>query len=595
MLIPPSEIVEVTSKYDAISTGSKLSKIADDLRESISGIEISKNNIEGCWAERAAFLFMVTRNPEQSMWNTYYGPMLSGTSNNGDVWSDPNIHDANAETISYWTMRSEKSKNPSMKARYADLVWDFSKILTGKKPNRDTAILVIDNTLSSLETNTNDFHRNINTSLDRALFLALSIGDEERAVKCAQRTIKYLLSDPCIGNLCFLFDSILLHKNRRELLDNYQDIFIDAFDRFRSGTQPGENDISPHGAENLGNHIADYFKQLGQDEDRFMVFLEIAQLFERRANIGDAFSGLHFRQIAKKYYLLAKDRDSANRMDKESAAKSADAKSELRQVSHKFEISREEIETFQNCFIENGPQNGFLLWIKYFIPNQRKILEQKKKMDSEYPIQGLIGSTIIGNQGLVAQVDDIRGDPEGPMIWETTRTFRLNAPWMNWGLSSLLKNGMSKEDIATFILSSPLFDDDCKNFVHIGLDSYFSENHTTSIHVLIPQIERALRNSLVALGKSPVKSHQTGKGINQFKSMNDILIDDDVRGLLTPDVCIYLLAALAHPKGLNARNAVCHGLWNSDSFNKGTNQLVMHCLLTLAMIRYNEEVEPTGL
>lgn len=592
MLTPPKEIQDVLDKHDKITDGSKLSHIQDDLRGAVSKDQVEEQNHDAWWAERAAFSFILLPKSGKSCWNTVYAPQLSEEYEDGTSFRSPDISEATNDTIEYWKKRATQTQNPSMSSRYADLVWDFCKHVSGEKPQRDFAIIAISGYLASINSHTEDYSRNINSSLERSIHLSLSVNEHSLAIKSIDTAIYYILKNPSIGNFCFLFESVLLHKNRRTISTNAHPAFIKAIEFFNSYTDPGGNDISPFGGESLGNLIAEYYKQIREPEKTIETYRKIAELFERRANLGDAFSGLHFRHIAEKYYGLAKDKKNVFRMRKESADMAVDAKSELRKISHEYEISQEEIATFQKEFTDKGPTSGLILWINYFIPNVKSITEEKLKLDAEFPLQALLGSTIIGKQGLVAQIDDTRGDPEGSTIWEISKRFQLNTLWMNWGLSALLENGLDANSIVRFIHTSPLFDQNCQPMITAGVSLYFEGKHLESIHILIPQIERALRNSLSPLGISPIKPHRSGKGINQFRNMNDILTDNDVRGLLTPDVCLYLLAVLAHPKGLNARNEICHGIWEIDSFNKGMNQRILHCILTIAMIRYSNEAQP---
>ena len=96
------------------------------------------------WAESAAMRFYRRADGEASVWGTTYGPMTSATREDGTPFYAPDIEEANAETIEYWKRRSLESKHPILRARYSDLVWDFSRVVANQKPDVSFARLAID-------------------------------------------------------------------------------------------------------------------------------------------------------------------------------------------------------------------------------------------------------------------------------------------------------------------------------------------------------------------------------------------------------------------------------------------------------------------
>lgn len=59
----------------------------------------------------------------------------------------------------------------------------------------------------------------------------------------------------------------------------------------------------------------------------------------------------------------------------------------------------------------------------------------------------------------------------------------------------------------------------------------------------------------------------------------------DVKRILGENLRMYLLSTLAHNKGLNIRNEVCHGLWTTAEFTKTASERVLHILLSVSMLR----------
>ena len=70
--------------------------------------------------------------------------MGSGTRTGGEQVFWPDIKEIDAEIITNWGTRAKAVHNSVMKARYADLVWDFKKFVTGEKPAVEYARIAID-------------------------------------------------------------------------------------------------------------------------------------------------------------------------------------------------------------------------------------------------------------------------------------------------------------------------------------------------------------------------------------------------------------------------------------------------------------------
>ena len=95
------------------------------------------------------------------------------------------------------------------------------------------------------------------------------------------------------------------------------------------------------------------------------------------------------------------------------------------------------------------------------------------------------------------------------------------------------------------------------------------------------------------MGKPSNKAHRTGRGVMQFKNLNDLLqrAEWSIPGERGEDLRMYLLAMLAHPKGLNIRNAVAHGLLTDSEFDRALSERVLHVLFAVALIRL-ERISP---
>jgi len=101
------------------------------------------------------------------------------------------------------------------------------------------------------------------------------------------------------------------------------------------------------------------------------------------------------------------------------------------------------------------------------------------------------------------------------------------------------------------------------------------------VHVLVPQVEKGLRNITAQLGKPVTKSHPSIAGVSVTINMGDILYSKELAELLGPDLTLYFLALYADPRGMNLRNCVAHG--QLESVTSSLVQLIIHTLLVFGV------------
>ena len=119
-------------------------QIADALRHAANNYqEMPPEDFKGYHAEWAAFLF-IEKPKLDSVWGTYFAPMMTASQNDGTEFRSPDAMDLDCEVVAHWEVRARSVKDPVMRARYADLVWDLKNIVTNERPSHECALIAID-------------------------------------------------------------------------------------------------------------------------------------------------------------------------------------------------------------------------------------------------------------------------------------------------------------------------------------------------------------------------------------------------------------------------------------------------------------------
>ena len=104
-----------------------------------------------------------------------------------------------------------------------------------------------------------------------------------------------------------------------------------------------------------------------------------------------------------------------------------------------------------------------------------------------------------------------------------------------------------------------------------------------AVHLLVPQIENALRVLVETAGKSILKPARGG-GFH-LKVLDDLLREPIITQVFGEDIVFYFCTLLVDQRGWNLRNCVCHGLCDTSEFGPRMSDRIIHVLLCLALVR----------
>jgi len=200
-------------------------------------------------AEAMAFDFWENYHDQITGWGTYYGPMFVFSNADGTATEWPSIKKVTEQIINYWTDRAKTAKHPVLRARYADLVWDFQKVVTNESPHYSIAQIVIDSTIEIAQRNCYTPEVNVIRKLERALSLACALNDNSRIKKIADITIAYedaITDDSKLGLWGFVYDLLFENDKVKLTADQNQKLIDDLEGHLMRASEPtNKEEIDP--------------------------------------------------------------------------------------------------------------------------------------------------------------------------------------------------------------------------------------------------------------------------------------------------------------------------------------------------------------
>jgi hypothetical protein len=556
--------------------------------------DLNEEDWKGFLAERAAFLFG-DRRAKDSVWNTYFSPMMSGKKNDGADFHAPDIRELDMSAVSHWESRAKACSNPVMRARYADLVWDLKHAITGEKPHPEYARIATDAYVEAAAKGLYKYEVGGIAWLGRALDLSRSINDTERINSVVQFMFDFydrVAQFKFAGTWLFLFDNLYGEKiitpaQEARIISNLEGMLAKASDATRTadGVYPT---LDPWSAEAAAERLAKHYRKPNDRANVERVVKAYGTAFEHMAGQANPMMATVWLQPVIERYEQEGLKADAEKLQVLAAEKGKNIASDLKTVSVSVEIKPEDVDKMIDALLGGGSLTKSLSTIgQYFIPKANDARNLLERVRTDAPFLSMFPINIVESGGApVARVGSIDEDTEGRLHMQIGQTINFYQPFLGHALAKLNERyAPTADQILDALCESPLFSETRSDLLREGLLAYQQGDFVKSIHVLVPQVEHMLRHLSGRLGIPARKTVRNHPGITDAKNMNDVLSDERIREKLTEDVWRYLTVLYVDRRGLNLRNDLAHGLIPANGFKKHIADRVFHSLLVLSLMR----------
>lgn len=567
-----SELDQSDENITESSISSKISKITqDDL------------SLEAT-AEKIAFGFYEDYQHKQSGWGTYFGPMMVWVGDDGKVYESPSISSVTEEIMEHWINRSKSTTNPILKARYCGLVWDLSKAAIDKNPDYTIAIEYVNALLDITDKDLCKHPSEAIKKIIRAYKVAVGLNNSDLINRCIESAINLedrIAEDGKAGLWGFCFDLFVLGKSKYLSEDQREKLIEDLEQRLIRLSE----DSSPWGCESAGVRLADYYRVKGNKEEVTRVVKVVGKSFEDACDDVAPIQASSWLQHVHDLYISYNMKDDAERITKKITEIGPKVVDSMQSFSHSIEIPKEQLDAYLDSMTNGGLENTLIRIAAHFIPKKNQLEEQVLELAKNYPLTYLFTKTLQDHKGRpIATIGSVEDDLEGHVIHQLSSNLNTNAFFLRHSFKKALEvYDINVQDLTDFIFKSPLFEETKQDIIHAGLRAYLNQDYISAIHILVPQIEAAIRTLVELTGGATLRS--TRQGGLQLRTLDDLLRDEKVKECFGIDLSFYFRILLTEQRGWNIRNDVCHAISPSGAFSPSTADRIMHVILCLAQVR----------
>jgi hypothetical protein len=541
-------------------------------------------------AEIMAFEFSDRTWEHDNARSTYYGPTTFFPNQDGTVSDHPSITPA---MLKYWQRRASETNNPVMKSRYSDLVWDFSKTVTGKGASVTVAHTTIESTISLAARHAHKHDIDVFRKLQRALSLALGINDSVRVAQVAQCIIDHetaVAEDNKPGLWGYSFDFLLLNKKVPLSTEQENKIITDLENRLkRVADASGDKKPDPWAAQAAATRLASLYRQTNRPDDVRRVLTLYGAAFEKHCETGTPLQISFWLQQVHAVYLQYGLNEDAERIACKIRDVGPDVVADMKEVSYTTEVPAKKLKQYVDGLTEGSLPEVLVRLAAHYLLRKDKVGDQLRDLAGKAPLSFLFGEQPLDHKGRpIANVGSLEDDLDGNIVHQMSQNMVISSSFLHHVLAEIIKKfNMTADNLLDYIYESPLFQDEKRAIIKAGLSAYFEENHLVAIHLLVPQIEEAIRHFIEITGGSVLKQSRDG-GL-QLKMLDELLRDERVSDVFGGDAAFYFRVVLSDQRGWNVRNNVCHGLLPSQDFNHVISERLLHVLLRLALARPAQE------
>lgn len=591
------EYHSLTDVWDYFDDIERKNFLSSDIVIAINGLPESILSSDNCRYESLAFNF--SENSSNRHWNLYYGPQFTFIKN--DTQEEvciPSLNDITPEIIEYWEGRSQVVKNPLLKMRYTGLVFVFKKKLFNVEPDYRSIKLGHINALFEVVNGDYCHHKSIILGYaERALELSIGFNNRELQDKSVDVFYnahkRYLQNDMHPGIWGRIMQSLIKH---RPYFAKYEDEIIqeqlDRYERLKE-LALAEGSVTDKYAHILSDQVdllADYYHSLGANDKVEPLLERLLAAIKLSINARGGLWGQGMLQRMQDRYRKYGFDKMANRLFVDLSDLGELTLNEMHPVSVSVPLDKGLIDAFFDDALSGTVREILLYYMSYYIPSYKNEIIRMKEKAKQTPLLDMISMMTIDSSGSAISKVGVGPDAERQKLSHSMyENMRYTAFFMHLHVMKMKENEiMTKDNLLEILETSPLISNDRKNIVERGIQAYIDEDYLVSCHLLVPQLEAAIRRLFALNGVSIMRQKLNPIEGSEYISLDTLLSSEDAISFMGKDIANYLRNLLTDQYGWNIRNQLSHGLLGTSSFNSVMADRVVHAFMLLGIFKLQE-------
>lgn len=349
----------------------------------------------------------------------------------------------------------------------------------------------------------------------------------------------------------------------------------------------GTGEVSdPWSAKDVAYRLATYYRRKGRKDDVRRVLMTPGRAFEELAKTAMPMVGAAWMRDMYDLYREFGLTAEAEALDPLLAELGQKTKGDLRPITRDVEIPRERFEEVAKAVSGSDLSNSLSLVARAFLVDPERAEQDVLRLAKEAPLHAVLPQVYLDARGRAeSEVGGVDDDIQGRVVAQMRdRMGTVDAVFLRHAIRTVIERFTpSATALTDCLFQSPVFEAPQRGLVERAMQAYLDDDWAAFAHLVVPQLEQAVRTLVIKLGGSHLAPRRGG-GLN-LRPLDDLLRDSKVDALLKPKFCRYLQVVLTDQRGLNLRNAICHGYLPADQFGQLLADRLFHVLVFLGQLR----------
>ena len=518
-------------------------------------------------------------------WGIFFGPSLEGQQEDGTPVTVPRRSILDEAAVRCWEKRLITVQHPVLRARYADAIWEVSKLLAtpGPKPVSFARTAIDAYRAGACDQLTHHSY----FDLDRALGLSIEVNDAERINACCEDLLALAegAEQSAIGDWVAAARSFLPH---RKVAEAY---LLRALAGLEARLSAASTEGNFYAADTASELLVELHERNGSKDEMKRVLSMFGDTVLRGTRTVAPMVAIHWLENAaarlesKNLYAEAE----ALRLEVEKRA--PDALSSMASFQTELKIPADELERELDRITDvTNPIRAVVRLAYALIPNRASLEAGAREIAEASPLLNLISQSLIGSDGLQrASVGPIEKDLEGRTMVHSVHHLMLNAEFFWVGYARIKERfpNFAISEVAEFCKHSELVTPEMHKDIEDALIAFDQRKHKEAVQSFITQLEPMLRGLLKLLEIPQHKGVRRHHGLTEAKNINDVLCDPRVEEALDENLHFFIRAVYIDKRALNLRHEYAHRGLQPHGYNQVIASLAVITLIALGSMGWH--------
>ncbi len=570
-LVPPTSINQLLETHERDVRPLAEIELQAALRRALASAgELSLEHKRGAWAEVAAFHFAPADGEDRAPWGSYFRPIRTAVNKEGQTVHSPNAGDIDETILKYWEWRANTTPHPLLRARYADLVWEFGQRSQAERTNLQFAWLAFDAYLDTVQQYLVEHEPQAWRFIHRAFEIAVHINDRARVARAKSALFAYTREQVRRGQLSMWWkpDEIAFGHGEIELTaGETQELLVGLENALtRSSNFDNREHYDPWQALEAADRLIRHRQRLEQPRQAMRTLRVAGGAIEKAAEVSSAKLAIGWlEELLRRYRQLGMQAEAEN---------------------VEATIAKRRGEDALAAVDGAGAQSA--------AANSTEAAERGTGSSLEDALARLVQSFLIKEDALAAaaQSSDF-GAPEGQTAHRefSARTIQAAAEMLAQNSPILLasldrirqRHGLDPTQLISVLGQSALFAPTRRRFLQDAAAAWLAGDWVKAIYLFVPEVDLALRDLLAGLGASVTRVRAGGR--SEQVDMQEVLNSPALQSHLPRNVRLHLIALYCDSSGWNLRAKLVQGLVSYDELDQGLSNWVVHSALLVGSLK----------